>query len=138
PAEPIFCENETNSKRLFGQKGPVDTRYFKDGFHDFIVGGRKEAVNPQNQGTKAAVVHRLSIGAGSEVRVRLRLVGPESASLRRRLQETHQFEDFDEIMEKRRKEADEFYAELQKDVSDPGQKKLQRQALAGLIWNKQF
>ncbi len=122
----LFCENETNVRRLFGVDGPGP---FKDGFHEFLVHGDRSAVARQPLGTKAAFHHSLVIPGGSGRQVRLRLTNEDAAL---------PFAEFDQIFDSRRREADEFYAELQHEIADPDARLVQRQALAGMIWSKQF
>jgi hypothetical protein len=125
-AELLFTENESNGARLwnFGGAG-----YFKDGFHERIVGGRQDSVNPAKTGTKAAVWHQETIRPGGKIEVRLRLS---------RRDQQAPFGDFEECLEQRRAEADEFYADLQRDIASSDERNVQRQAFAGMIWNKQF
>jgi hypothetical protein len=125
--EPLFCDNETNGRRLFGQTGAVG--YFKDGFDEYIVHGRNEAVNPERIGTKAGLFYQLSIPPGAARQISLRLL--RETNLKPLL-------DFDKVLDQRRKEADRFYAELQQDISSADARNVQRQALAGMIWSKQF
>ena len=125
--ELLFCDNETNARRLFGQ--PDAAGLFKDAFHEFIVGGNKDAVNPQRTGTKAGAHYRLEIPAGGRREIRLRLAAPEV---------TEPFAEFDAIFSTRQKEADEFYGELQRGILDEDVRLVQRQALAGMLWSKQF
>ncbi|MFO0845851.1 MAG: hypothetical protein U0797_26290 [Gemmataceae bacterium] len=124
--ELLFCENDTNAAHVFDVPGAEG--YFKDAFHEHIVAGRAEAVNPQRQGTKAAAWYRLTLPPGGEARVRARLAKSSSAS----------FADFADLLQKRRHEADQFYAHLQRGIDDEDARRVQRQALAGLIWSKQF
>jgi len=142
--EMLFCNNETNARRLYGQADAQG--FFKDGLGEYIVHGNQSAVNPNRTGTKAGVLYKLTIPAGSSTSVRLRLVAADvrrrtaggngdSASSPRRLQP---FADFDAIFATRLREADEFYAELQADNADADARNVQRQAFAGMIWSKQF
>ncbi len=125
--EVLFCENETNARRLYGQS---DARgFFKDGFDDYAVHGNQSAVNPDHTGTKAALLYKVTVPAGGSTSVRLRL--GKSANARTPA-------DFDEIFAARLREADEFYDALQKDISDADARSTQRQAFAGMIWSKQF
>ena len=124
----LFCENETNVRRLFGWNG---SGYFKDAFHERIVDGNHGAVNPQAVGTKAGAHYQLAIPAGGQAAVRIRLVDA-------RMPPQARFERFDQMIEQRRGEADAFYGALQADLHDADARHVQRQALAGLIWNKQF
>lgn len=122
----LFCENDTNVSRLWGQDTPG---FFKDAFHEYVIDGRRGAVNPENVGTKAAAYYKLSIPARSMGRLRLRL---SSGTADGRLA------DFDELLATRRRESDQFYASIQSGIEDPDARTVQRQALAGLIWSKQF
>ena len=127
PRELLFCENETNSHRLFGHS---ETKgYFKDAFHDYLIGGRCDAVNPGHVGTKAAAHYTLVVPGGDSRAVRLRLVKEDTQK---------PFIDFTEVFQTRRREADEFYSDLQAEISDSDARSVQRQALAGMIWSKQF
>ena len=122
----LLAENETNGPRLFGTAGSGP---FKDAFHDHVIDGREGAVAADGQGTKAAAHFQLQVRAGGTVSVRLRL---SKAAL------TAPFQDFGRILEQRRVEADEFYAELQQDLKCADSRHVQRQALAGMIWSKQY
>ena len=124
--ELLFCENDTNPRRLWGRQA---AGFFKDGIHDYIVGGDATAVNSARRGTKAAAHYRLELAAGGSARLRLRLALEDSAT---------GFEDFDRVVTERRKEADEFYAAIQSDVRNADARLVQRQALAGMLWSKQF
>jgi len=125
-AEVLYTENESNAPRLwnYGAAG-----YFKDGFHERIISGRRDCVNPEHTGTKAGVWYQTLIAAAGKREFRLRL----SRRLNR-----GPFEDFDRTLETRRREADEYYAELQHGISSADERVVQRQAFAGLIWSKQF
>jgi len=124
--ELLFCENDTNMRRVFG----VDVDgHFKDALHDCIVGGINSAVNPHKRGTKAGVHFQLDVDAGAAKVVRLRL---------RNQATTGPFSDFDAVFQKRIDEADDFYRELQQEIADADVRLVQRQAFAGMIWSKQF
>jgi hypothetical protein len=122
----LFCENETNFRRLFGFNV---TGYFKDGINDFVVAGDLGATNPEKFGTKAAALYRLQLPARASAAVRVRLFPDDDDSC---------FEDFDAVMKSRRQEADEFYEAIGQDVAAGDARLIQRQALAGMLWNKQF
>ncbi|MEP7307466.1 MAG: glucosidase [Acidobacteriota bacterium] len=122
----LFTDNETNGRRLFGL--PEAEGYFKDAFHECIVNQHVWAINPQRRGTKAAAHYALEVPAGGHVVVRVRLSVDTHA---------HPFAGFDALIEQRRREADSFYDHLQNGLSDD-QRLVQRQALAGMIWSKQF
>jgi hypothetical protein len=125
--ELLFTENETNTRRLYGYAN--GDSYYKDAFHESIVHGRSDAVNPAQTGTKAAVHYRISIPAGDQRVIRLRLCRGEN---------NNPFSSFDRVMASRTREADEFYSELQGGLSKTECRNIQRQALAGMIWSKQF
>jgi hypothetical protein len=128
-AQWLFTENETNLER-FGQ-GPNRTPYVKDAFNQFLVHDRKDAVNPARHGTKAAAYYVLSLAPGESQTVRLRLKDSLSAPV-------DPFEDFDSVLQTRRREADEFYADVIPQTVSADTALAARQALAGMIWSKQF
>jgi len=125
----LFTDNETNTQRIFG--APNRTRYVKDGINNYVVHGRPDAVNPEQQGTKAAAHYRLVLPPGECRVVRLRLsdVAPGKAG---------PFADFAEVMTARLKEADDFYSTVIPRSLDVDQTNVMRQALAGMMWTKQF
>jgi len=126
-AESVFCENETNTPKLYGAPYPGNT-YFKDGINDYIIYG-SNTINPEKRGTKASFVVDEVIEAGSSKSFDFRL-SPQDLD--------EPFENFDEIFSSRIEEANEFYEEIQNDVVDEDERNVQRQAFAGLLWNKQF
>jgi hypothetical protein len=122
----LFCDNETNVRRLYG----VQARgFFKDGFHDYVIKGDRKAVNPANKGTKAAAHYELTVPSGGMTSVRLRLTDTMEHDV---------FGGFDSMFAKCRQEADAFYRDLQAGIPDADARNVQRQAFAGLIWSKQF
>lgn len=123
----LFCDNETNAKRLYGL--PNEHPYCKDGINDFVVNGVAGAVNPAKTGTKVAAHYHFDIPGGGEISLKLRLTHNNL---------TAPFSDFDSIFALRLQETDEFYADVQQDVKDEDLKRIQRQAYAGLMWSKQF
>ncbi|HJU15181.1 MAG TPA: glucosidase [Stellaceae bacterium] len=123
----LFCDNETNVRRLWGMNSACG--FFKDGINDYVVRGDRAAVNPERVGTKAAAHYRFDLAAGESARLRLRLTRTETAAT---------LADFDPVMRRRQEEADEFYAALQCDIADPDARLVQRQALSGMLWSKQF
>jgi hypothetical protein len=129
-AEILFTENETNAQRLFG--APTPSPYVKDAFHEYLIHDRKNAVNPQGSGTKAAVHYIFDVPARGEREVRLRLFSADSAP-------TEPLgPDFEHIFSNRQKEADEFYAGRIPRGLDDDERNVMRQAYAGLLWSKQF
>jgi hypothetical protein len=128
PDELLFTENETNFARLYGQENP--SPYVKDGINNYIINGDKQAINPQQIGTKFAALYQLAIDAGESKTIQLRLSNnaiaePFSA-------------EFDRIFEQRIKEADEFYHRRCPQKLSEDERRVQRQAFAGMLWNKQF
>ena len=137
PDDVLFTNNETNTQRLFDSKNA--TPFVKDAFHDYVVNGIRAAVNPEHTGTKAAGCYARDIAPGASTTIRLRLKKSSETSETRALPSP--FQDFDAIFAQRQHEADEFYAELQtwaKEIENAELKKVERQALAGMLWSKQF
>jgi hypothetical protein len=126
----LFTENETNAERLWGAANP--TPYVKDAFHELVVNGRREAVNPARIGTKAAAHHLLEIPAGGEVVLRLRLFAEDEA--KGPALDAH----FDRTFDERRREADAFYARRIPAGAKDAERAVMRQGWAGLLWSKQL
>ena len=124
--ELLFTNNETNTQRLWGQRNP--SACVKDGFHEFVIHGREEAVSAEQRGTKAAGHYRLQIPAGGERSVRLRLCNGRKEP----------FEDFEQIFSARVADADEFYHRITPPTFTEDERRIHRQALAGMLWSKQF
>jgi mannosylglycerate hydrolase MGH1-like protein/glycosyl hydrolase family 63 len=143
--ELLFTENETNAKKLFGSENRAP--FVKDGINDYLVHGNREAVNPQNVGTKASAVYRLHASPGTTATLRLRLTDQEPKVAGRSAArlvtlaapKTELFgQSFESVLASRKTEADEFYARrAPADLSEDA-KNVQRQAFAGLLWSKQF
>jgi hypothetical protein len=123
----LYCQNETNVRRLSGIR--ARGQHFKDGINDYVVNGDREAVRQDNRGTKVAAHYQLSLPAGESRRLRARLTLADHPS---------GLDDFEAVFDRRRAEADEFYAALQQDIADPDARLVQRQAFAGMLWSKQF
>jgi hypothetical protein len=158
---PLFCENETNSARLFGSPSP--TPYPKDGINDHVISGAA-TVNPAGRGTKCAFWYTLTVAPGETAELRLRLrpasaapgsagsAGTAPASTEPASTEPASArasgagpaggaplgEDFDRVVRQRRAEADEFYAELTPGQASPDEAMVMRQAFAGMLWSKQL
>ncbi|MGZ6124652.1 MAG: MGH1-like glycoside hydrolase domain-containing protein [Myxococcales bacterium] len=134
--ELLFTENETNTQRLVGV--PNRTPYVKDGINDYIVHGRKYAVNPEGTGTKAAAHYPVSIGAGESRTLRLRLSNSAPDAWPATNGSGGPFGGFEALMAARRREADEFYASVIPSKLDADAANVMRQAIAGMLWSKQF
>ncbi|MBA4017606.1 MAG: glucosidase [Pirellula sp.] len=131
----LFTENETNAERLFGAANR--TPYVKDGFHNYLVHGQTAAVNPAQCGTKAAPHYHVRVAAGESETIRLRLTNTALADGDGKAGDPCG-KRFDEAFAQRRREADEFYAELIPGKLDADQANVMRQALAGMLWSKQY
>ncbi|MCK6460168.1 MAG: glucosidase [Planctomycetes bacterium] len=126
----LFTENETNTERLFG--APNATPYVKDAFHEYVVKGRREAVNSARTGTKAAAHFVLDLAPGGEAVLRLRLRregGPDGETFGAA---------FERTLDRRIAEADEFHAAKAPEGATAEERAVARQAYAGLVWSKQF
>ena len=152
----IFTENESNLQRLWGVPNPQP--FVKDAFHRHVINGDTSATNPDRTGTKAAAHYRLRLAAGESRAVRLRLTrqsrGEDEPTEPPRLNPRRQdsktqggasapaaqdpFADFDQTFLSRIAEADAFYSSLVPECASPEHCAIQRQALAGMLWNKQF
>ena len=127
PAEPLFTYNETNRQKLYGV--PNTHPAVKDAFHDYLVMGRHNAVNSRSQGTKACLHYNWLMAAGEEQVVELVLAGAGEAD---------PFHDFAGVFNRRKAESDEYFAALLPDSCAAEMRDVQRKALAGLLWSKQF
>jgi hypothetical protein len=128
PAELLFTENESNLTRLWGQPNP--SPYVKDAFHEYLIEGNTAAINPARTGTKAAAHYRLDVPAGGSrvIRVKLgRLHGQDTLGAQ-----------FDETLAMRLADADELYARIIPERATEDERRLHRQALAGMLWSKQY
>lgn len=125
----FFTENESNVERLWGI--PNATPFVKDSINDYLVNGKIDTINPANVGTKAAAYYKFNIPPGETISIRLRLTHDVKTS-------AEAFADFDAMLKLRRAEADQFYNDLAPKILSEEQRAIQRQAFAGLLWNKQF
>jgi hypothetical protein len=123
----LFTENETNRERLWGAPNP--SPYVKDAFHARVVGGDASKVSPDLTGTKCAGWYQLEVRRGESVRVRARLAAEHLP---------RPFDDADQVVAKRRREADAFYAHVQGPHVSEDRAAIHRQAMAGLFWTLQF
>jgi Mannosylglycerate hydrolase MGH1-like glycoside hydrolase domain len=134
--ELLFCENETNSSRLYGV--PSGTPYPKDGINDHVIHGAA-TVNPDRRGTKCAAWYRLTVPPGGTAEIRLRLrsatasgatAAPDAAAALGA--------DFDRVVAARVAEADEYYAGLTPQRASADEAAVMRQAFSGMLWSKQL
>lgn len=131
----LFCENETNLAEVFGVQDAPGSGC-KDAFHAYVVRGDHGAVAAGREGSKAAALYVREVPAGESVVVRVRLCPASPAAPSPSQGEP--FADFDAVVEARIAEADAWYARLQHKISDPELRRIQRQALAGMLWSKQY
>jgi hypothetical protein len=127
PLELLFTENETNVPKLFGADDGGE--FYKDAFGEYLIGGQRASVNAKLTGTKAAAHFPRVIPAGESTEIRLRWSSEPLSK---------PFKDFDAIFEKRCRECDAYYGELQQNIADEDARNVQRQAFAGMIWSKQY
>src|SRR5204863_921321 len=125
--ELLFTENESDAQRLWGQ--PNASPYVKDAFHQYIISGRSEAVNPAKTGTKAAAHYVLDVPGGGSKTIRLRLAATQIKDA---------FGGFEKTFKSRIADADEFYRRIAPNSLTEDQRRVHRQALAGMLWSKQF
>ncbi len=128
--ELLFTENETNTKRLYDSDNY--TPFVKDAFHEYVVHGRTNAVNPKKTGTKVAAYYKLEIAAGAQVVLRFRLSN-QPLNTQQSLGK-----EFDDVFGARMREAEEFYAAYVPAALSPTERGVVRQAYAGALWSKQF
>ncbi len=126
PAECLFTENETNVQQLSGLSNP--TPYVKDAFHQRLIQGELKAVNPGQQGTKFAAWYEVSLEAGESFLFDLVL---SSEALK------DPFQRIEALLNKRQQESARFYEEQLPGASEEDAL-IFRQAMAGMIWCKQF
>ena len=134
----LFTDNTTNHQRLFGQAN--ESPYVKDGINECVVRDNRGAVNPEKQGTKVAAHYRVTTAPGQSTSVRLRLTGLSPAGKDGKAKATSSgfAADVDRIIAERIQEADEFYRSVTPPSVSPDAANVMRQALAGMLWSKQF
>ncbi len=125
--EMLFTNNETNTERIFGWKG--ENSFYKDAFHEYVIHGKHDAVNPNQEGTKACAVYRLSIEGQDQALLHFRLARDGSVDL--------PAEKWDGIFDDRIRECMEFYGGFDEGLSEDA-RHVQRQAFAGMFWSKQY
>jgi hypothetical protein len=129
--ELLFTENETNAERIFAQKSA--SPYVKDAFHEYVVDGKPETVNPRSTGTKAAARYHRTIAEGESIQIHLRL----ALVIDHHVLEDP-FADFEASLKQRKEEADEFYNEILPPHLADDARMIARQAFAGMLWSKQY
>jgi len=127
----LFTENETNVERLYGARNT--SLYVKDAFHRLVVHGEEGAANPDGAGTKAAAWYELAIPGGGEVSVRLRLTADAGAPRAAPFGPA-----FEALLSRRIEEADDFFSAHRDAPLSEEERRIVRQADAGLVWSKQY
>ncbi len=130
----LFCENETNAPRIWGEGVEATTQFPKDGINDHVISGAA-TVNPDNVGTKAAWWYKVTLAPGETAELRIRLWSPTEGDT------SHpgwSEDDFDQLMTQRESEADDYYRQIAPEGCPPETMQVMRQAFAGMIWGKQF
>ena len=122
----LFCDNETNTKKLYGND---KAGFFKDGINEYLIHENNNAINTNQQGTKAALNYDITLKAGEAKTIRLRM---EPKNI------INPFQDFDAIFSARIDDTNSFYNDLQQGINSDEEKMIQRQAFAGMLWCKQF
>ena len=125
----LFTENDTNHQRL--SREPNDSPYVKDAFHKYVVEGKHETVNPNKLGTKFAAYYSLELEGGETTAIQLRLCDIPDL-------ETPFGQPFGDTFQVRQQEADEFYQRVSPYPKSIELQNVERQAFAGLLWNKQY
>lgn len=125
-AQLLFTENETNYAHIWRVSNLQP--YVKDAFHRLLINGEADAVNPAHEGTKCAASYALTVPAGQSTRVELVLSAPPMDA---------PFADTEDVFNARRADADAFYQDLLPEAT-PEDHQIMRQALAGMVWGKQF
>jgi len=123
----LFCDNDTNNERIY--RSANKSKYCKDGINDFIINQNLSAINLENKGTKASFYIEDDFKAGETKTFEFRLSDKELSE---------PFQDFEAIFNSRKKESDDFYNDIQKGIRSDDEKLIQRQAFAGLLWNKMY
>jgi len=134
----LFTENETNKERIL--RSPNLTPYVKDGINNIIVQGQQAAVNPEKRGTKVAPHYHFSVPVGGSQVVRLRLSESNPVKLKQANGSSKMpfGSHFEKVLRARKQEADEFYSTVIPPLLSADAKNVMRQALAGMLWTKQF
>ena len=131
----LFTENETNTERLDGTANP--SPYVKDGISNYIIHGIKDAVNPKKKGTKVSAQYPLTLGAGKSQTIRLRLSDQPVKESKNAFSGLFG-KAFESVLKTRLQEADTFYDTVIPSSVNPDEASVMRQALAGMLWSKQF
>jgi len=129
--ELVFTDNETNTEIIYDK--PNQSPYTKCGINRYIVHGDIAAINPSQQGTKASAIHHLSIGAHASSTIQCRLT---RSTLESQGDSAHH--DFDQTLDRRKQDCDDYYARVMPAGLSTEQKLVFRQAVAGMLWSKQF
>lgn len=129
PDDCLLTENETNTEKITGE--PNKSVFVKDAFHDAIIEGKNLTALQQNKsGTKFSPVYKLTIPPHTTKTIYCRLSN--------KWMENAFIAGFEKIFTTRKEEANDFYAAILPAGMDTDMAQIQRQALAGLLWSKQY
>jgi len=129
PKEGLFTENETNMQKVNGSTNA--SSFTKDAINDAIVNGSNRAkLKAKRAGTKFSPVYELNLAAGETKHIYCRLTN--------RADDKPFTPGFTKIFDVRKQEADDFYNTILPTDTTPDLKNIQRKALAGLLWSKQY
>lgn len=123
----LFCENETNTQKLYHYTSPRSS--YKDAINEYVVNQQSHVINRMHKGTKAAIHYAVELEPGEEREFSFRLSNHSLAQ---------PFDQFNELLQHCREEANEFYKTIQKSHIGADARNIQRQAYAGMLWSKQF
>lgn len=124
----LFTNNETNHQRI--HNSPNSSPYVKDGFNEFIINHNNDAINPEHCGTKAGAMYDVVIPAEGKIEIKMSLKASQKPK--------HSFKSFDKKFELRKEETNQFYNEIIPTHCSQDEKRIMRQAFAGMLWTKQF
>jgi hypothetical protein len=126
--EILFTDNETNAKRVYGPYATTSRQYYKDAFHRYLVDG-EDVIRHDGKGTKSCIQYRLEVPAQGSATIYLRLTDKEM---------DNPLGDIAKLVKQRKDDADDFYKTVHPASASEDEKRIQRQALAGMLWTKQI
>jgi hypothetical protein len=128
----VFTENESGPPTPSGQPHDAKPAFTKDAFHRFVVEGDRSAVNDERTGTKAAAHAHWNVAPGKTVELALAMVADGAGDPADLLTNA------DGLVAQRAREADAFYDALAHATMTDEERRIQRQALAGMLWSLQY
>ena len=132
PAQVIFTNNDSNLSKLGGVVADKPCPA-KDAFDALVVRGDSTGLCVGTYGTKAAFLLKGRLPAGARMTIRLRLASAADITKGELTPDA-----FDQVVQARISEADEFYRTRIPEEFTKEERRVSRQAYAGLLWSKQF